>query len=246
MNNKLTRRQMLIAGSGVLGGVFCTGCKLELPPTYGTILQLGDALTYAAHRAILPEQALVKEFDRSQISPFPAINTTDPEDETYQRLKTTGFVDWRLLVDGLVKQPKAYSVADLMNFPSRTQITQHQCEQGWTAIGEWTGVQLSRILTSAGISPNARYVVSYAADGHWDSLDMFDALHPQTLLAYGMNGNVLPVPHGAPVRLRVERQLGYKSVKYVNRLTVTDNLANIKDGTGSGMTAYGGSWYAGI
>jgi hypothetical protein len=132
------------------------------------------------------------------------------------------------------------------SLPSRAQITQQSCEEGWFAIGEWKGVQLSRVLQEVGILPQARYVVFQAVDGWWDSVDMADALHPQTLLSYGMNGGDLPVPHGAPLRLRVERQLGYKSLKFLSRMTVTDRLDNIKDGTGSGSFADGFAWYAGI
>jgi DMSO/TMAO reductase YedYZ molybdopterin-dependent catalytic subunit len=151
-----------------------------------------------------------------------------------------------LPVAGLVAHPAKFSVDDLRRLPSRTQVTQHNCEQGWSAIAEWTGVPLGRILQEAGMLPEARYVVFHTVDGWWDSLDMLDALHPQTLLAYGMNGGALPVAHGAPVRLRVERQLGYKSLKYLSSVDVTDRLDNIEDGTGAVGAAHGYSWYAGI
>ena len=142
----------------------------------------------------------------------------------YQRLLAGGFTEWRSPVGGLVSRPAELSLEVLKRFPSRTQVTQHNCEQGWPAIAEWTGVQLARVLQEVGTLPQARYVVLYTIDGWWDSLNMLDTLHPQTLLAYGMNGRDLPVPYGTPVRLRAERQLGYKNLKYISRIDVTDRL----------------------
>src|SRR5262249_1412151 len=131
-----------------------------------------------------------------------------------------------------VERPSRFSLAELKELPSRTQVTEHICEEGWSAIGEWTGVQLSRLLDTVGLRQEARFVVFSCVDGYWGSLDMEDSMHPQTLLAYGMNGEALKVPHGAPVRLRVERQLGYKSLKYIGRITVTDSLKDIGKGMG--------------
>ena len=155
-------------------------------------------------------------------------------------------VDWRLKVDGLVSRPLAFSLAELKSLPSRTQITQQACEEGWSFIAEWTGVPLSYILNLAGVLPQARYVVVFPFDEFWDSLDMPEALHPQTLLAYAMNGEELPTPHGAPLRLRVPRQLGYKSVKYLARIRVVDTLKDLGEGMGSRSPEIGYSWYAGI
>ncbi|MEJ0022292.1 MAG: molybdopterin-dependent oxidoreductase [Alphaproteobacteria bacterium] len=133
-----------------------------------------------------------------------------------------------------------------MALPSRTQITAHSCQEGWTAIGQWTGVQLARVLSTTGLKPNARFVFFHAADGWYDSVHLFDALHSQTLLAYGMNGGPLPIAHGAPVRLRVERHLGYKSIKFVKRIEVVESLAEVGNGLGSSGAAYGYSWNSGI
>jgi DMSO/TMAO reductase YedYZ molybdopterin-dependent catalytic subunit len=177
---------------------------------------------------------------------FPAINTVDPQDEEYQRLRRGSFVDWRLPVSGLVARPTSYSLDDLQRLPSRTQITQHNCEQGWSAIAEWTGVPLARVLEDVGVLPQTRYIAFRCTDGWWDSLDMLDALHPQTLLTYGMNGRALPVPHGGPVRLRVERQLGYKSLKFLKRIEAVASLEQFGNGTGSMVVDMGYSWYAGI
>lgn len=206
---------------------------------------MGDVLTYEAHRLLLPGQSLAREYQQSDISSFPATGSTNPGDpakpyynEGYGRLHSSAFSGWGLSVEGRVARPRTYSLADLQRFPSRTQITRHTCEEGWTAIAEWTGVPLSHVLQSAGILPSARFVNVYAYDGYMESIDMLDAFHPQTILAYGMNGRDLPVPHGAPVRLRVETQIGYKSVKYLQRIVVTDEFVNTGDS--------GWAWYVGI
>ena len=245
--SKLISRRNFLAGVAAGSGVLLSGCRDYPPPTYNGLFGLSDALTFAAHRLLLRHQPLVREFSRDMITrSFPAINTTNPESERYQQLLAGGFKEWRLPIKGLVSRPADLSLEDLKSFPSRTQITQHNCEQGWSAIAEWTGVPLGRVLQAIGMLPQARYVVFHAVDGWWDSLDMFDALHPQTLLAYGMNGGPLPVPNGAPVRLRVERQLGYKSLKYLSRIDITDQLDDVEDGTGAVGVELGYSWYAGI
>lgn len=249
-NQLITRRKVLLAGLSSVGGLFLSGCSKKLPPTYGNILRMGDTLTYAAHQALLPGQSLAKEYNHKDISSFPATGTTDPGDpnkpkpsETYRDLQSGGFADWRLSIEGLVAKPGSYSLADLKRFPSRTQITKHTCEEGWSAIAEWTGVPLSRVLEAAGLLPTARFVTFYSYDDWVDCIDMLDALHPQTLLAYGMNGRDLSIPHGAPVRLRVETQLGYKSMKYLQRIVVGNEF---DDGGEKGNILNGWSWYAGI
>jgi DMSO/TMAO reductase YedYZ molybdopterin-dependent catalytic subunit len=148
--------------------------------------------------------------------------------------------------DRLGRETGNVFLSDLKQFPPRTQITHQACEEGWSFIAEWTGIPLSYILNLVGISNRARYVVFFPFDQSWDSLDMADAWHPQTLLAYAMNGDELPTAHGAPIRLRVPRQLGYKSVKYLSRIVVTDTLKNIGAGLGSYSPEIGYSWYAGI
>ena len=246
----ITRRQILLAGLTTAGGLLLSGCSKKLPPTYGNILRMSDTLTYAAHRVLLPGEALAREYTHRDISSFPATGTTNPCDpnlkkpnETYAQLLKGNFADWRLSIEGLVARPGSYSLAALKGLPSRTQITKHVCEEGWSAIAEWSGVPLSRVLDSAGLLPNARYVVFYSYDEWADCLDMFDALHPQTILAYGMNGRDLPLAHGAPVRLRLERQLGYKSMKYIERIVVKEDF---DDGGMNGSIRNGWSWYVGI
>jgi len=246
INKHITRRTAIITGLSSLGSLLLPGCTKPLPPTYGNILRMGDMLTYSAHRALLPGQSLVKEYRSSDISSFPATGCTNPSaplftykvSDEYGRLLSKGFSDWKLSVEGSVKQPGTYSLSDLQNFPVRKQITRHTCEEGWTAIAEWTGVPLSSVLNSAGILPSARFVNLYSFDGWIDSIDLMDAFHPQTILAYGMNGRNLPIPHGAPVRLRVETQIGYKSMKYLQRIVVTDEFLDLGDS--------GWAWYTGI
>jgi len=250
MSKFLTRRRMIqgAMAAAASGAAAALAKRYDLiPPDYGGLFGAGETLTYAAQRALLHRGPLAREFRRDQISVnFPAINTVFPADLDYRRQMANDFEDWMLDVGGLVERPSLFLLEELKRFPSRTQITEHICEQGWSAIAEWTGVPLSLVLDVVGIRPEAKYVMFYSVDGWWDSLDMFDALHPQTLLAYGMNGGDLPVRHGAPVRLRVERQLGYKSLKFLSRIDVTDRLDDIEDGTGAVGAAYGYSWYAGI
>jgi len=245
----LTRRAALTAGLASLGAVAFARYPRELPPTYGHILRMGDAVTYAAQRALLPRQKRAREYSRADITSFPAIGTTDPGARTtdlgeeYRRLQAGAFKDWKLSVEGSVKSPRTFSLAELKALPSQTQITRHACEEGWSAIGEWTGVQLRHVLDAVGIQPSARFLVYTSYDDWIDSIDLLDALHPQTILAYGMNGRELPVPHGAPVRLRLETQLGAKSLKFLHTLTLVDEF---NDGGPEGAIQNGWSWYMGI
>ena len=253
MNDKklISRREVIVGGMATLGALLLPGCnkKITLPPTYGNLLRLGDNLTYVAHRTLLPGQKLAREYSRNDISSFPA-TSNDPGEpgkpkssEAYRKLRLGGFTDWRISIEGSVARPGTYSLADLKKFPSRTQITRHTCEEGWTAIAEWSGVPLSRVLDAAGLLPSASCVCFYSYDDWADSIDMLDALHPQTLLAYGMNGRDLTVAHGAPVRLRVETQIGYKSMKYLQRIVVKDEF---DDGGKAGEIQNGWAWYTGI
>ena len=246
----VTRRAAIAAGLTTVGGLVVARWPDHLPPTYGHLLRMGDTFTYAIHRAVLSNQALIREFPRDAVTSFPAIGTTDPGatiatplGEAWKQQRDGGFADWRLSIEGLVARPRTFSLDELRRMPARRQITRHTCEEGWSAIAEWTGVQLGLVLEAAGLLPNARFLVSHTVDQWVDCMDLFDALHPQTILAYGMNGRDLPVPHGAPVRLRVERQLGYKSLKYLQKIVVTDTF---DDGGMAGSIQNGWSWYAGI
>jgi DMSO/TMAO reductase YedYZ molybdopterin-dependent catalytic subunit len=253
MSKLLSRRSLITTGLATVAGAsgLAVAARLAdryglIPPDHGGIYGVGETLTYAAQRILLANHSLAREFNRSQISKSVPVDGKPPEKESYQRLMAGGFTEWRLKVDGMVARPSLLSLAELKSYPSRTQITHQACEEGWSFIAEWTGVPLSYVLSLAGVLPQAKYVAYFAFDESWDSLDMPEALHPQTLLAYGMNGQELPAPHGAPLRMKVPRQLGYKNVKFLSRITVTDSLKNIGNGQGSISPDYGYSWYAGI
>ena len=252
MSHKLSRRSLIRTGLAAAGasGLGVAAVLAEryglVPPDHGGVYGVGETLTYAAQRLLTSHHSLAREFTRSQISRVSPVNGEAPGNEDYQRHLASGFEEWRLAVDGLVARPASFSLADLKRFPARNQITHQACEEGWSFIAEWTGVPLSYVLNLVGVHPSAKYVVFFPFDRSWDSLDMPDAWHPQTLLAYGMNGGELPTGHGAPVRLRVARQLGYKSVKYLSRITVTETVTHIGKGLGSVSPEEGYSWYAGI
>ena len=251
--SNFSRRTLFTTGLAATAGASGLAVAIRLadrfgliPPDRGGLYGAGATLTYASQR-LLTRHSLAREFPRSMISKAPFANGRPPKDEAYNRLRAGAFADWRVDVDGLVARPSSFSLAELRSSPSRSQITHLVCEEGWSFIAEWTGVPLSHVLRAVGTLPQARYVVYFSIQRNWwDSIDMADALHPQTLLVHGMNGGELPVGHGGPIRLRVPRQLGYKSVKYVTRLTVTDSLKRFGKGLGSAAPEVGYSWYAGI
>jgi DMSO/TMAO reductase YedYZ molybdopterin-dependent catalytic subunit len=249
----LSRRRLfttgLVAAAGVSGLAAANGLAKRyglIPPDSGGLYGAGETLNYATQR-ILTSHSLAREFPPSEISNPPFANEVAPLGDAFKRLQEGAFADWRLAVDGMVSRPASFSLAELKSFPAHSQITHLACEEGWSYIAEWTGAPLSHILGLVGTLPKARYVVyrSFQPDW-WDSIDMADALHPQTLVAYGMNGGELPVGNGGPLRLRVPRQLGYKNVKYITRLTVTDDLKRFGKGLGSASPEGGYAWYAGI
>jgi len=249
----LSRRKLIITGLAAAAGVSGLGVAARLarnyglvPPDHGGIYGLGETLTYASQR-LLTRHSLAREFSQSQISKRPLANEIAPFGEAFKRLQAGGFADWRLSVDGMVDRPASFSLAQLKSYPSRSQITELSCEEGWTYIAEWIGVPLSHVLDLVGAHPQARYVVYFSIEPDWwESIDMADALHPQTFLTYGMNGDDLPVGNGGPLRLRLPRQLGYKSVKFITHLTVTDSLKVFGKGLGSASPEAGYAWYAGI
>jgi DMSO/TMAO reductase YedYZ molybdopterin-dependent catalytic subunit len=251
--SKISRRTLMTRGLAAAAGV--SGLALAdriagryglIPPDSDGIYGPGETLTYAAQR-LLTRHSLAREFSRSEISQPPFPNEIAPPTDAFKRLQAGAFRDWRLSVDGFVAHPASWSLDDLKRLPVRSQITQIACEEGWSYVAEWIGTPLVEVLNAAGILPQARYVVYFSFQPDWwDSIDMADALHPQTLLTYAMNDGELPVPFGGPLRLRVPRQLGYKSVKYIARLTVTDSLKRFGKGLGSAAPEAGYAWYAGI
>jgi DMSO/TMAO reductase YedYZ molybdopterin-dependent catalytic subunit len=247
----ISRRRLITGGVATAAGASGLAIAARLasrygliPPDHGGIYAPGETLTYAAQR-ILTRHSMAREFPRSLISKKPFANGGPLQQENYVRSQAAAFADWLLHLDGMVARPISFSLADLRKFPSRSQITHIACEEGWSYIAEWTGVPLSLLLDAAGTRPDAKFVAYYSLEKGWmDSIDMGDALHPQTLVTYGMNGGDLPAVHGGPLRLRVPRQLGYKSQKYLMRLTVTDDLNKLGREISDPSPEY--AWYAGI
>jgi DMSO/TMAO reductase YedYZ molybdopterin-dependent catalytic subunit len=254
----INRRGWLGAAGASLAALWLAACdKVSQTPAGVGVLQKAEGLTRRAQRLVTDRKALAREFAPTEISAdFRANGSVDPDDPDYRKHLTEGFANWRLVIDGLVDHPLALSLTDLRAQPGRTQITRHDCVEGWSSIGKWTGARLGPLLDRAGLKPDARYLVFHCADTleqtldgsgqYYESIDLVDAYHPQTILAYDMNDRPLPVPHGAPVRLRVERQLGYKHAKYVMRIEAVRDFAHIARGNGGFWEDRGYEWYAGI
>ena len=255
---RLDRRGFLMRGLAAASTALLGGCEeLSNQDWVKRILDSGETLTYAAQRALITPQALAREYGEADLSSdFKANGSTNPDDPAYVTHAENRFADWKLVVGGLVATPLELSLAELRAMPSRTQITRHDCVEGWSCIGKWKGVQLSALLDRARLKPNARYIVFYCADNlfatgddkdkYYESIGLQDAYHAQTILAYEMNDQTLPIAHGAPLRLRVERQLGYKMAKYVMRVEAVDDLAKTGGGRGGFWEDLGYEWYAGI
>jgi DMSO/TMAO reductase YedYZ molybdopterin-dependent catalytic subunit len=252
-----TRRNLFRRTLGGFGALVLAGCdRLNETEWFPKLLSAGESASKAAHKALLPRKSMAQEFTEADLSPkFRSNGTSNPQNPVYQALARNDFKNWALKVDGLVTTPMQFSLAQLRALPPRTQITRHDCVEGWSAIGKWKGVQLSRILEAVQPSANARFVVFHCADPmeadgtapYYESIDMDDALHAQTILAYDLNDAPLPIPNGAPVRLRVERQLGYKHAKYLMRIELVESLDKIYGGKGGYWEDSNGyQWYAGI
>jgi DMSO/TMAO reductase YedYZ molybdopterin-dependent catalytic subunit len=250
----LTRREMLRRSCAACAAVLLGGCdRLTDSPRFRRLLDSAEELTYRTQRLFVGRRALAQEFSESDLSPvFRSNGTSMPDTAIFQALLAHDFADWRLSVSGEVARPLELSLADLRRLPARTQITRHDCVEGWSAIGKWTGVPLHTVLGLAQLRAAARYVVFYCADElepgqpYYESIDLIDAFHPQTLLAYALNDRPLPVANGAPLRLRVERQLGYKHAKYLMRIEAVRQLDAIRGGKGGFWEDRGYEWYAGI
>ncbi|MGH6865238.1 MAG: molybdopterin-binding protein [Methyloceanibacter sp.] len=254
----INRRGFLGRGVAVAGAALLGGCEeVSGRPWVMRVLEFGETLTRVSQQALLSPTALAREYSAADISKdFRANGSVDPQDPGYRAHAANGFADWKLEVGGLVQEPLSLSLAELRAMPSRTQITRHDCVEGWSCIGKWKGVKLAALLERARLKPQATYIVHYCADAlddagtekdkYYESIGLDDAFHAQTILAYEMNDQVLPIPHGAPLRLRVERQLGYKMAKYVMRIEAVDSLASIRGGKGGFWEDRGYEWYAGI
>ena len=249
-NEELLSRRKLIKRAGALGGLLLAGCDTQYykpPVVRDGLMGVADIMTMASQRMLMSNEQLVQEHDSSEITKnFPVWNQSNPEDEEYQQLRAENYRDWRLPVTGLVNKPMSMSLSDLKRLPRRTQTTMHICEQGWSAIAQWTGAPLLSVIQAAGgIKPNAKYIMINAYGGWYEGYDMFDVAHPQTILAYGMNGKDLPLGNGAPLRLRVERHCGYKQLKFIKSIEVVSSVESFGRGTGGLNSDYDFHWYAG-
>jgi DMSO/TMAO reductase YedYZ molybdopterin-dependent catalytic subunit len=258
----LSRRRFLGLGTAGLSSLMLAGCDVldvlgERDGAARSFIEKANDVTYRVQRALMRDGALAPEYAESEIRQGQRPNgSTDPRSPDYLALKENDFADYRLSITGLVQQPKTYSLAELRNMPSRSQITRHDCVEGWSCIAKWTGPQLSVVLDEARLKPAARYLVFHCYDAldetssgpvrYYESCDLIDARHPQTILAYGLNGRPLPVANGAPIRVRIERALGYKQPKYVHTIEAVDSFARFGSGKGGFWEDRGYDWYGGI
>ncbi|WP_369027291.1 molybdopterin-dependent oxidoreductase [Qipengyuania sp. RANM35] len=245
------KRRSVLAG---LGALWVAGCnKVAETDTGAKLLSAAEKWHRGAHRLLIDRKALAPEYPRSAVSPFFRGNgSTDPQNGEYPRHAANGFRDWRLEIRGLVETPLSLSLDNVRKLPQRTQVTRHDCVEGWSAIGEWTGPLLSLLLEAAKLKPEARFIVFHCADeykgtSYYESIDLVDAFHPQTIVAHQLNGEPLPVRNGAPFRMRIERQLGYKQAKYLTAIEAVASLEGIGEGQGGFWEDRSGyQWYAGI
>lgn len=252
--NPIDRRRFLLSALQTTGLLLLAGCdSLSRSDWFPRLLGSAEGLTRTAQRLVTARRAMAKEYAEADLSPvFPSNGTSHPDNPEYRAFAEKNFADWQLQLEGLVKTTARFSLAELREFPSRTQITRHDCVEGWSAIGKWRGVPLTELLARVKPLPSARYVVFHCADPdddnmyYYESIDFDDAYHPQTMLAYELNDQPLPIANGAPVRLRLERQLGYKMAKYVMRIELVDSFESIAGGQGGYWEDQGYEWYAGI
>jgi DMSO/TMAO reductase YedYZ molybdopterin-dependent catalytic subunit len=254
--DRFARRRFLARIAAAVGALGVAGCdRLSQSEWFPPILDSAEKLNERLAKLVTGRSAMAKEYAPADISPmFRSNGTAQPDNPEYAALATNGFTGYSLDVGGLVAAPRRFTLAELRALPSRTQITRHDCVEGWSAIAKWQGARLSALLDVVEPAASAKYVVLHCADPmeeggqspYYESIDMDDAYHEQTLLAYALNDRPLPIANGAPIRLRVERQLGYKHAKYVMRLELVESFAHIAGGKGGYWEDQGYQWYAGI
>jgi DMSO/TMAO reductase YedYZ molybdopterin-dependent catalytic subunit len=258
---KLSRRTVLRLGAVSASSLALAGCDQfdflgQSDNSVRDVLETANSLTYRVQRLLLGQHALAPEYPESAVrQPMRPNGSTNPQNPDYLALRANNFADYKLSVTGMVDNPATYSLAELRAMTQRTQITRHDCVEGWSCIAKWTGTPLSGLLDRAGVKPEARFVVFHCFDNmgnaqspepYYESCDLIDAHHPQTILAYGLNGQDLPVSNGAPIRVRVERALGYKQPKYVHTIELVESFAHVGGGHGGYWEDHGYDWYAGI
>jgi DMSO/TMAO reductase YedYZ molybdopterin-dependent catalytic subunit len=258
----LSRRRLLGLGAASASSLILAGCSEfdflgKRSDPVRDFLERANDLTYAAQRALVGDQVLAREYSESEIRQGQRPNgSTNPTSAEYLAAQANGFAGYRLRIKGLVERELELSLAELRNMPSRTQITRHDCVEGWSCIAKWTGTPLGPVLDQAGLKAGARFIVYHCYDlmggglakpePYYESCDLIDAYHPQTILAYGLNNEALPVANGAPMRVRIERALGYKQPKYVHTIEVVDSFVMIAGGKGGYWEDHGYDWYGGI
>jgi len=261
MSRLITRRRFLELGAIGASAITLAGCDQfdflgDRSNQVRDVLAKANDLTYRVQRALVGDEVLAREYSETEIRQGMRPNgSRDPHTADYLTLKANDFADYRLRITGLVERPASYSLAELRNMPSRTQITRHDCVEGWSAIAKWTGTPLGPILTAAGLKPSARFIVFHCYDNmgsdaapelYYESCDLMDGFHPQTILAYGLNNQTLPIANGAPVRVRIERALGYKQPKYVHTIELVDSFSQYGRGKGGYWEDNGYDWYGGV
>ena len=262
MSRLITRRNFLRSSAVAGSGLILAGCdqfnflgSRENPVR--NVMEQANVLTYNVQRTLIGDQALAREYSPSEIRQGQRPNgSTDPTTPEYMFLRMQNFEPYRLTVKGMVEREVSFSLAELRNMPARSQITRHDCVEGWSCIAKWTGTPLGPILDMAGVKPQARFCVYHCYDNiqrtlsgdilYYESSDLVDAYHPQTILSYGLNDQVLPVANGAPIRLRIERALGYKQPKYLHTIELVDDLSPFGRGQGGYWPDNGYDWYGGI
>ena len=249
------RRRFLGRAMGVVGTLLMSGCdRLSRTEWFAPLLAGAEKLSQAAQHLVTGRRSMAQEFSAADMSPtFRSNGTSNPDSPQYQALAKAGFANWKLQVGGLTAQQSSFTLAQLQAMPARTQITRHDCVEGWSAIGKWKGVPLGDVLKQVQPLEKARFVVFHCADAmddkgsmYYESIDLEDAYHPQTILAYELNDKTLPIANGAPIRVRIERQLGYKMAKFIMRIELVENFASIAGGKGGYWEDLGYGWYAGV
>ena len=253
----VSRRRLILGALQGTGVLLLSGCektfnRLQENKKFLSLLESAEGASQSVQRLLTGRHKLAKEFAEHDISRTFKVNGPPPVTSDYAADAARQWSGWRLTVSGLVKQPTQFSLMELRSMPSRTQITRHDCVEGWSAIAKWKGVPLVEIMRRALPRVEAKYVVFHCMDtdddgtGYYESLDLVDANHPQTILAYEMNDRALPIEHGAPLRLRVETQLGYKHAKYIQKIEFVASFQTIQKGKGGYWEDQGYEWYAGI
>ena len=257
-----SRRTFLTGSAAGVSSLVLAGCDQfdflgQRDHPVRDVIERANSLTYQAQRLLGGQSALSATYDEAEIrQPQRPNGSTDPQTDDYLMLKANNFADYKFRVTGLVENQLTFSLDELRNMPAQSQVTRHDCVEGWSCIAKWTGTRLGAILDQAKPKASARFVVYHCFDtmggglsgpeAYYESSDLIDAYHPQTILAYGLNSATLPVSNGAPIRVRIERALGYKQPKYVHTVELVDSFVKFGDGQGGYWEDHGYDWYGGI